>query len=153
MFEMLIRLGLLSLLGIVAGLLTLLGKLFVNNQRQQALKAPPPAALPESATGETAQSTAVRILSFSSPDCHQCKRFQAPALERVLEARGEGVTVTKVDATTEHDLVQTYRVLTVPSTVILDTAGRAHAINYGFANTDRLLTQVDEILAKVPSLQ
>ena len=153
MSQLLIRLGLLSLLCIGAWLFTKLAKRFVNHQRKLALKAAPPDALPESGTGETAPSTAVRILSFSSPDCHQCKRLQAPALERVLETRGEGVTVITVDATTEHDLVQTYRVLTVPSTVILDTEGHAHAINYGFANTDCLLTQVDEILAKTPSLQ
>ena len=54
----------------------------------------------------------------------------------------------EVDAATEHDLVQTYRVMTVPSTVVLDTNGNAHAVNYGFANTNRLLSQVDEILTK-----
>jgi thioredoxin 1 len=152
MSEILIRLGLLFLLGIVVWLLILLGGRFVNNQRRHALSAAPPSALSGIGTGETATNTAVRILSFSSPDCHQCKRLQTPALERVLEARREGVTVIKVDAATEHDLVQTYRVLTVPSTVILDTEGRAHAINYGFANTDCLLTQIDEILVKAPSL-
>jgi hypothetical protein len=69
-----------------------------------------------------------------------------------LEVRGETVTVIKVDATTDEDLVRTYRVLTLPSTVILNTEGKAHAINYGFADTHRLLTQVDEVLAKTASV-
>jgi thioredoxin-like negative regulator of GroEL len=105
--------------------------------------------------GETATESVspVRILSFSSPDCHQCKQLQAPALERVLEARQENVAVMKVDVTTEQDLTQAYRVLTVPSTVVLDKEGQAHAVNYGFTNTHRLLAQVDEVLAKVASLQ
>jgi hypothetical protein len=34
----------------------------------------------------------------------------------------------------------------LPSTVIMDAEGRTHAVNYGFANTQRLLDQVDEIL-------
>jgi len=41
-------------------------------------------------------------------------------------------------------------VLTLPTTVVLDAAGRAHAVNYGFANTQRLLEQVDEVLEHVP---
>jgi hypothetical protein len=32
----------------------------------------------------------------------------------------------------------------------MDAKGRAHAVNYGFANTQLLLDQVDEVLAKVP---
>src|SRR6266700_2192365 len=32
---------------------------------------------------------------------------------------------------------------------VLDAGGRAHAVNYGFANTQRLLDQVDEVLAQV----
>jgi hypothetical protein len=142
------RLGILLLLAIGGGLLVLLGRRFVESQRRRALSAVPPITLAGVGTGETATNTAVRILSFSSPDCQQCKRLQTPALERLLEARGETVTVIKVDATTDQDLVRTYRVLTVPSTVVLNTEGKAHAINYGFADTHRLLTQVDEVLAR-----
>jgi thiol-disulfide isomerase/thioredoxin len=124
---------------------------FVERQRRRALAAAPLNISPKISTEETATDSpsSVQILSFSSINCHQCKRLQAPALERVLEARPEAVTIIKVDATTERDLVQTYRVMTVPSTVVLDPSGNAHAINYGFTNTDRLLTQVDEALAKV----
>jgi len=66
-----------------------------------------------------------------------------------LDARGSKVSVAEVDAPNSPDLAQRYRVLTLPSTVIMDAAGRAHAVNYGFANTQHLLDQVDEILAQV----
>jgi hypothetical protein len=46
-------------------------------------------------------------------------------------------------------LTQRYRILTLPSTVIMDAAGRTHAVNYGFANTKLLLDQVDEVLGQV----
>ena len=39
--------------------------------------------------------------------------------------------------------------MTLPSTVIMDAAGRTRAVIYGFANTERLLDQVDEVLAQV----
>ena len=61
--------------------------------------------------------------------------------------------VVDVDAPSEQELVQTYHVMTVPSTVILDARGQAQAINYGFANTQRLLTQIDEVLAQKEQLK
>jgi len=48
-------------------------------------------------------------------------------------------------------LAQRYQVLTVPTTVVLDAAGYVHAVNYGFANTQRLLEQVDGVLSAVTS--
>ena len=153
--EVITRLGVLLVLGIVTWLLVLVGRRFVENQRRRVLAAAPPSALTEIKVGETATEgvSSVRILSFRSPDCHQCKQLQVPALERVLEARPENVSVMKIDVTTEQDLARTYRILTVPSTVVLDPEGQAHAVNYGFTNTHRLLAQVDEVLAKVSSLQ
>jgi hypothetical protein len=65
----------------------------------------------------------------------------------VLEARGLTVAVVEVDASTSPELTQHYRVLTVPTTVVLDAMGHAHAVNYGFATTQRLIEQVDEVLA------
>lgn len=149
MSDILIRLSLLLLLGIVTWLLVLVGKRFVEKRRHQALSAAPLSTLPDTGGAEAAANTLIRILAFSTDDCRQCKRLQAPALGRLLDVRRETVTIIKVDATTEHDLTQTYGVFTVPSTVVLDIKGQAHAINYGFANTKRLLSQVDEVLAKV----
>jgi thioredoxin-like negative regulator of GroEL len=148
MSEIIARLGLLVLVSAITWLLVLASKRFVEVKRRQALAAAPLWASTDT-TGDAVMSgsSRVRILAFSSEDCQQCKRLQAPALERVLAARREAVTITEVDATTEHTLTQAYHVLTVPSTVILDTAGNAHAVNYGFTNTQRLLTQVDELLS------
>jgi hypothetical protein len=152
--EMVARLGLLILVGFAACLLVWAGRRIMEAQRRRALAAAPLniAELAGETNSHSPQAGAppVRILAFSTPDCHQCHRLQTPALQRVVAARGESVTVVDVDATTEQQLVQTYHVLTVPSTVVLDTAGKVHAVNYGFANTQRLLEQVDKVLAKAP---
>jgi thioredoxin-like negative regulator of GroEL len=120
----------------------------VETRRQRALATETPSTLAGIGNSDTS-STPVRILAFSSADCHQCHQLQTPALQRVLEARGNIVSVVEIDAPASPDLVQSYQVLTVPTTVVLDATGHAHAVNYGFANTQRLLEQVDAALAKI----
>jgi hypothetical protein len=74
-----------------------------------------------------------------------------PALQRVLQVRSNDVSVLEIDAPSSPELTQRYRVLTLPTTVVLDDTGRARAVNYGFANAARLLEQVDEVLARAYS--
>lgn len=143
MADPLLRLALLVVLGGAVWLLIKLGYRFVASRRTLAL------AAPAVHTPQSEAKPGVRILAFSSADCRQCHQMQAPALQHVLEARKADVTVVEVDATTEHDLTRTYHVLTVPSTVILDASGKAQAVNYGFANTQRLLEQIDSVLSGV----
>ena len=144
----LIRVGVLVLVSMLLLLVVWSGRHFVETQRRRALAADP---LTSGSAGIDANASLsqVRILAFSSDDCRQCHEMQIPALQRVLDARGSKVSVAEVDAPNSPDLTQRYRILTLPSTVIMDAAGRAHAVNYGFANTQRLLDQVDEVLAHV----
>lgn len=123
-----------------------LGRRFVETRRRRALNSIPQQnvlAMP------AMPDTPVRILAFSSADCRQCHTLQAPALKRVLENRSDTVAVMTVDAPSAPELTKQYQVLTVPTTVVLDATGKAHAVNYGFANTKQLLEQIDEILAVV----
>jgi len=144
----LVRVGVLVLVSILILLVVWSGRRFVEAQRRRAL-----AAFPLSSDGgntfDDASLSLVRILAFSSDDCRQCHEMQIPALQRVLDARGSRVSVAEIDAPNSPELTQRYRILTLPSTVIMDAAGRTHAVNYGFANTQRLLDQVDEVLAQV----
>jgi hypothetical protein len=143
----LVRAGVLVLVTILLLLIVWSGRRFVEAQRRRAL-----AAVPLASEGDTNAHTSlslVRILAFSSADCRQCHEMQIPVLQRVLDVRGSKVSVAEVDAPNSAELTQRYRILTLPSTVIMDEAGRTHAVNYGFANTQRLLDQVDEVLAHV----
>ncbi len=143
-----VRVIVLVLVTTLLWLLVWSGRRFVGRQRQHALASAP--MTPSDDVDANTSLSLVRILAFSSADCRQCHELQIPALQRVLDARGSKVSVAEVDAPNSPDLTQRYRVLTVPSTVVMDAQGRAHAVNYGFANTQRLLEQVDEILARVP---
>lgn len=146
--DILVRLSILLLISVLLSLLIWLGRRFVETRRQRALATELPSTLAGISNNDTS-STPIRILAFSSPDCHQCHQLQTPALQRVLEARGNAVSVVEIDAPSSPDLVQSYHVLTVPTTVVLDATGHPHAVNYGFANTQRLLEQVDEVLEKI----
>ena len=146
--DIFVRLGVLALVSVLLCLFTWSGQRFVEARRRQALAAAAPGIFSEISDGEVQSRPLVRIIAFSSANCHQCHQLQAPALKRVLEARGTDVSVVDVDAPDEPELAQRYQVLTVPTTVVLDAKGRAHAVNYGFANTLKLLEQVDEVLGR-----
>ncbi len=147
MIEFFVRAGLLILVSMLIMGIVWSGRRFVEAQRRRAL-----AAVPLTGPGVDLNVglSQVRILAFSSDDCRQCHEMQIPALQRVLDIRGSKVSVAEVDAPNSPDLTQRYKILTLPSTVVMDAAGRARAVNYGFANTQRLLEQVDEVLAQVP---
>ena len=147
--DIVVRLGVLALVSVLLCLFAWSGQRFVEARRRQALAAAAPGIFSEISDGEVQSRPLVRILAFSSANCHQCHQLQAPALKRVLEARGTDVSVVDVDAPDEPELAQRYQVLTVPTTVVLDAKGRAHAVNYGFANTVKLLEQVDEVLGSL----
>lgn len=120
---------------------------FVESRRRAALAVPPLAGGLTEASMATASAT-VRILAFSSDDCTQCYRLQRPALRRVVDSLGEkAVEVVEIDGPSSPELTKRYNVLTVPTTVVLDAAGRARAVNYGFANAQKLLAQVERALA------
>ncbi len=144
----LLRASVLVFVSILLLLVVWSGRRYVEMQRRRALAAVP-IILESSNREDHSGLSLVHILAFSSDDCRQCHEMQIPALQRVLDARGSKVSVAEVDAPNSPDLTQRYRILTLPSTVIMDASGRAHAVNYGFANTQRLLDQVDEVLAHV----
>ena len=91
-------------------------------------------------------ASAVRILAFSTETCRQCHTHQWPAIQRVLALRPGQVVGEDIDALGQRDLAERYHILTVPSTVVLDTAGRVQAVNYGFIGTQGLLKQIDALL-------
>lgn len=136
------RVLILALAGGFAWLVVLLGRRYVERRRRTVLSAP------ATSSGSGASSASVRILAFSSEDCTQCHRLQRPALRRVQDALGQAIVeVVEIDGPSSPELTTRYNVLTVPTTVVLDSTGHARAVNYGFANAQKLLSQVDAVLS------
>lgn len=87
------------------------------------------------------------ILYFTTPQCVQCRRQQTPILEELVRWLGsDGLAVEKIDATSRPDLAARYRVLTVPTTVVVDHTGKPTAINHGLASLETLMGQVGPLL-------
>ncbi|MEI2688173.1 MAG: thioredoxin family protein [Anaerolineae bacterium] len=82
------------------------------------------------------------VLYFTTPTCAQCRMQQTPALAQMQQQRN-GVQVLKLDAVEHQRLADYYHIMTVPTTVVLDSQRRPIAINHGLATADRLLAQVE----------
>src|SRR2546429_3981444 len=147
MQEMFLRLTVVLILSLSIPGLVWASRRFIERNRHQASSADPILASKELGEAEYMPLARVRILAFASENCHQCHTLQAPVLRRVKEAHGDVVTIIEIDASNSPQLTSHYHVLTLPTTVLLDVKGKAHAVNYGFTNAQSLLKQVDEILA------
>lgn len=145
MNEVTIRLIIVLLLSLSMLSLVWISHRIIERRRNQVSSADP--VLLSNELNETGTPlTRVRILAFASEDCSQCHTLQAPVLRRVKEAHADNITIIEIDTPNSPALALRYHVLTVPTTVLLDAKGKAHAINYGFTNAQSLLKQVDEIL-------
>src|SRR5260370_28387963 len=105
MSEILFRVGVRVLVSILVWLVIWAGRRFVEGQRRRALVAEPVVPSEEYLRTSTAP---VRILAFSSADCHQCHQLQMPALQRVLQARSNEVSALEIDAPSLPQITQRY---------------------------------------------
>ena len=83
------------------------------------------------------------LVAFSTPSCAACRTAQAPAIRVAEQHLGAStVRVIRVDASRQPEVARAFGVLTVPSTVVLEPAGRVVAVNQGFAPSGRLIEQL-----------
>jgi thioredoxin-like negative regulator of GroEL len=84
------------------------------------------------------------ILYFSGTACTICHTAQRPALDRLAPELDGFVRVREVDVAEEPTLAQRFKVMSLPTTVVLDADGRARAVNAGFAPAQTLQRQLVE---------
>lgn len=82
------------------------------------------------------------VIAFSTPQCAECRTRQAPALERLRAELGDLVQIHRLSAIDHPDLVAQTGILTVPSTLVLDSYGLVRHLNQGFTDTARLADQL-----------
>lgn len=82
------------------------------------------------------------ILFFTGATCNVCHIAQKPALDSLAAALGPTVAIHEIDVAAHPDLARAYRVMTLPTTVMLDGRGAVARINVGFAPADVLRAQV-----------
>lgn len=85
------------------------------------------------------------LVYFTTPDCVPCKTIQRPAIEKVSNLLGEKLEVIEINAYDQPDLAQTWGVMSVPTTFVLDTRGEARYVNNGVARAEKLLEQIQTL--------
>ncbi len=82
------------------------------------------------------------LLYFTADYCAPCKFQQTPIVERLAAKYGDAVIIRKYDVSQEPDLAARYKVLTLPTTVVLDRQGQVAHVNYGVTEQGRLESQL-----------
>jgi hypothetical protein len=90
------------------------------------------------------------ILYFTGDSCTVCHVAQRPALAR-LRALLHDVEIREIDVALEPALARSYRVMTLPTTVVLNADGRTVALNTGYASEVVLRDQVEAARQMAPA--
>jgi thiol-disulfide isomerase/thioredoxin len=85
------------------------------------------------------------ILYFTDPGCAPCHTIQDPALEQVASRFGDQLQIIKVQALERPDLSNSWGVLSLPTTFIIDMKGHPRGVNHGATRAPRLIDQLDAI--------
>jgi thioredoxin 1 len=81
------------------------------------------------------------IVYFYGAHCASCRQ-QGAVLDRL--AAEDSVAVIRIDATTNTSLTDVFGIMTVPSTVVVDSLGTVRSVNLGLRSRDALLSQLEE---------
>lgn len=82
------------------------------------------------------------ILYFTGVTCTICHTAQKPALRALAAGIDTDIEIREVDIAVEPDLARRYRVMSLPTTIILDPDGQVTDINVGFASSETLRVQL-----------
>jgi thioredoxin-like negative regulator of GroEL len=82
------------------------------------------------------------ILYFTGEACTICHTAQKPALRTLAAGIDPGIDIREIDIAVEPGLARRYRVMSLPTTIVLDAAGQVTDINVGFASGEILRRQL-----------
>ncbi len=91
---------------------------------------------------ETARPGVPTVLYFTTPSCVPCRTVQAPALERLVALYHDAVQVIKMNAQERPEVADHWGGLSVPTTFVIDPAGKARYYNSGVAPVEKLQDQL-----------
>jgi hypothetical protein len=72
---------------------------------------------------------------------------QQPALQRLQTQLGDGIQVIQIDASENSEAADRWGVFSAPTTFILDSLKQVRDVNYGVADTPKLIRQLNSIRA------
>lgn len=87
------------------------------------------------------------IVYFTTPGCIPCVTRQQPALQRLQSQLGSQIQVIQIDASENGDIASRWGVFSAPTTFILDSRKQVREVNYGVADTPKLIRQLESLRA------
>jgi thioredoxin 1 len=95
------------------------------------------------------QTNKPSIVYFGSDGCAVCKRTQRPVLDKILAEYGkEQLALTVYDVDESPDVAREWRVMTLPTTFLLDSNGAIRHVNNGLVVPENLRKQLDPMIGK-----
>jgi len=82
------------------------------------------------------------VLYFTGETCTICHTAQRPALRALSATLDPGIEIREIDIAVEAELARRYRVMSLPTTIVLDAAGQITDINVGFTTGEVLRRQL-----------
>ena len=82
------------------------------------------------------------ILYFTGASCTICHTAQKPALRTLADGLTQSIDIREIDIAVEPALAREYRVMSLPTTIVLDAGGQVTDINVGFASGEKLRRQL-----------
>ncbi len=90
------------------------------------------------------------ILYFTAPGCLPCKTIQRPALSQLRRTYNDKLQFIEVDASKQPKLADSWGVLSLPTTFIIDSMGQPRRVNHGAVGADQLIAQLNAIHELLP---
>jgi thiol-disulfide isomerase/thioredoxin len=94
--------------------------------------------------GELSRQGIPTLLYFTTPTCAPCKTIQRPAIERLQQLAGDRLQVVEINAASQPEIARQWGVLSVPTTFVLDAAGKPRYVNHGVTPVDKLLKEFED---------
>jgi len=82
------------------------------------------------------------IVFFTNDSCYECEKLQKPALN-LLEK--QDTQIFTINASIDRTLASYFKILTVPTTIVLDNHGVSQFINHGYTSEKILSAQLKEV--------
>ena len=85
------------------------------------------------------------LIYFWSPTCAECRSSQSRIVDAV-SSEADGFEVVRVNVHDAPEKAKAFGIFTVPTTVVLDSGGKVHAINTGGVDQATLRSQIDAVI-------
>ena len=82
------------------------------------------------------------LLYFTAEYCAICKHQQAPIIQKLADDVSDTITIETIDVMAQPELAGQFKVLTLPTTVVLNAQGRVVNVNYGLTHQRKLEKQL-----------